>query len=94
MSQTSHTQHLKFPITDDTGAEVKSITFRRPNGGDIRRANSKPGNALDVSFAIMADLAGVPIETIDKLDPTDIDAVNDWLEPILDPKARQAGSRS
>ena len=94
MTQTSFTHHLKFPIVDDTGAPMTSITFRRPTGGDIRRANSHSGNALDVSFKIMADLAGLPIETIDKLDPIDIDEVNDWLEPILDPKARQAASRS
>lgn len=93
MTTTSLTHHLAFPFEHD-GAEVKSITFRRPNGGDIRRSNSAPGNDLDRSFKLMADLATLPIEAIDKMDPVDIDKVNDWLGPILDPKARLAASRT
>jgi hypothetical protein len=87
------TLHLGYPITYE-GEGIASLTLRRPTGGDIRRMQSATGNDVDRSFKLMSDLAERPIEVIDLLDPTDLEKINDWLEPILDPKARQAKSKT
>lgn len=84
-----HTVTLEYPVTWE-GSEVASLEFRRPKGGDVRRINSSSGDDLTKSFKLMADLAQVDPKLIDELDPADIAQINDWLEPILDPKARRA----
>lgn len=89
---TKHTIPLDFPVSHG-GVDYTSLEFRRPKGGDLRRGQKDGGNDIDVSFKLMATLAELPIEVIDELDPVDLDKINDWLEPILDPKARQAKSR-
>lgn len=86
-----HTITLDFP-KEHNGQSITELCFRRPEGGDIRRSNKAKGDDLDRSFALMANLAEVEIEVIDRLDPVDIDKINDWLEPILDPKGRRVGS--
>ncbi|PZO04860.1 MAG: phage tail assembly protein [Alphaproteobacteria bacterium] len=86
-----HTITLDFPISHG-GETYTSLSLRRPKGGDLRRGQKDGGSDIDVSFKLMASLAEVPIEAIDELDPIDLNKINDWLEPILSPKARQVAS--
>lgn len=83
---------LKFPVEDFGGERITELNLRRPKGGDVRRINEAKGSAIALSFKMMADLAEVDTKLIDELDPEDIAAINDWLEPILDPQGSRARS--
>lgn len=82
---------LAYPV-EFGGVTVSELNLRRPKGGDVRRINESKGTPIALSFKMMADLAEVDPKLIDELDPEDIAAINDWLEPILDPKGSQARS--
>lgn len=80
-----HTVTLVKPF-DFNGAKITSLDFREPNGGDIERMQEGKGSDLFKTYALMADLAQVDPQLIRKLSVRDLNQVNAWLEPILDPK--------
>jgi len=88
-----HTITLQYPFSF-AGQTVAELSLRRPKVRDIRAMEKGKGSDSDRSIAMMANLAEVDPDLFDELDPVDFAQVNDWLEPILDPKARQAGSKS
>lgn len=91
-----HSITLLFPFEHE-GTPYTELLFRRPKGRDLRTQRKSGQTDTDVSFELMATLAEVPVAVIDELDPLDIEQVNDWLEPILDPKGhaqRLANARS
>lgn len=88
-----HNIQLKYPF-DFGGGKVTELNLRRPKVRDIRAMEKGKGSDSDRSIGMMANLAEVDPLLFDELDPVDFAAVNDWLEPILDPKARSDGSKN
>lgn len=85
---------LKFPI-EHGGETISSLSLRRPKVRDIRKLQNGRGNDGDRSLAMIADLAECDPKLLDEMDPEDLGQINEWLEPILDPKgeARAASGR-
>lgn len=88
-----HTITLKFPF-DFGGVTVTELSLRRPKVRDIRAMEKGKGSDSDRSITMMANLAEVDPDLFDELDPVDFAAVNDWLEPILDPKGQRGASKN
>jgi hypothetical protein len=76
------------------GHDHSALTLRRPKGRDLELMETSKGANTTRSFQLIADLAQVDIEVIRELDPTDLEQINDWLEPILDPKGRASREAS
>lgn len=88
---TTHTIHLRFPITWN-GEKIAALTMRRPKGREIRRANNGKTSQIDRSFEMMASLAEVEVELIDELDAADIRAIDKWLDGVMGEEEPRGGS--
>jgi hypothetical protein len=76
---------LKFPI-EHGGATYSTLSFKRPNIGDIEALETRKGGSTKRSIEMLASLAGIDPDVIRKVDMEDMETINDWLEPLLDPK--------
>lgn len=85
----SHKLDLKYPVSFG-GEQITSMSFRRPKVRDLRALTTGAGTDEEKTIKMMADLCERPVDLLDELDPVDFAAIQDWLEPILDPKARAA----
>lgn len=82
-----HEITLQYPV-EWNGETLTKMSFRRPKGRELRKLENGKGTPMDRSFEMMADLAEVDVSVIDDMDPVDIAKIDEWLEPILDPKGR------
>lgn len=87
MNATTHTVELKYPV-EFQGHTVAALGFRRPKVRDLRALTNGAGSDEEKAIKMMADLCERPVELLEELDPVDFTTIQDWLEPILDPKGR------
>lgn len=78
---------LSYPVTFK-GETVASLTLRRPKGRDLLKMEEGKGSAGRRAMQLIADLAEREPALIEELDPADLAAINEWLEPILDPNGQ------
>jgi hypothetical protein len=73
---------LDYPVTFQ-GETVKEISYRRPNGGDMRKfMNGKQGYGQDV-VNLLVDICELPQAFFDQLDGTDYSALANAMQPFL-----------
>jgi hypothetical protein len=65
---------LKYPVTLE-GAELKSISIRRPKARDLRDMESA-GTDIEKSIAMIAALAGIPPDAVEDFDVFDFTAAS------------------
>ena len=82
---------LAYPVTH-AGKEIAELDLRRPKNMDIETLEARKGGNVSKSLQLIADLAGVDVAVIRELDTEDSGQINDWLEPLLDPKGRRSAS--
>lgn len=90
----THTITLRHPV-EVLGQKIDSLVLRRPKARDLVKLEDAKGSNSRRTFNLIADLANVAPEVVLELDPEDLAQINDWLEPILDPKglgSKDAGS--
>lgn len=67
---------LDFPITVN-GAEVKSLSMRRPKVADVRTAENFKGSEAEREIRLMANLCDVAPKDIESLDMVDYDKLQE-----------------
>jgi hypothetical protein len=90
-SPKSITVPLTEPVEHD-GRTYESLTFRRMRAGDALIGEDEK-NQMRVAYMIFAELAGVPVEVIMKLDVDDFETITTKLEPMLG-KSSPAGKKT
>lgn len=68
---------LQYPVTYG-GVEYTEFSLRRPKMRDMKKQQKKADD-LDKATAMIADLAEVPPQVVDELDPVDFTALSDWV---------------
>lgn len=76
------------PVTFD-GKPYPALTLRRMKAGDLVAADLVEG-ATRKSFAILASMAGVPIQVIENLDIDDLERLNEVASPLMGKSALAA----
>ncbi|KZK85782.1 hypothetical protein PsAD46_03373 [Pseudovibrio sp. Ad46] len=78
---TTATVQLDYPFEHD-GREVTSLSFRRMRAGDTL-IGEKYSNEEQAGFALLAALAGVDLEVIERLDVEDLEKVTRGAAPLM-----------
>jgi Phage tail assembly chaperone proteins, E, or 41 or 14 len=73
---------LDYPVTFQ-GETHADLTYRRPNGADMRKfMNGKQGYGQDI-VNLMGDICELPQAFFDQMDGTDYSAFANELQPFL-----------
>ena len=73
---------LDFPVVFQ-GETISDLTYRRPNGGDMRKyANGKGGYGTDLT-ALLVDICELPMAFFDAMDGADYSALCNEMQPFL-----------
>ena len=67
------------------GIEVHELSLRRPKVRDLLIANKKELSDSEREVNLIANLAEVPVETIQELDLLDYIKIQSWLQNFLSP---------
>ncbi|SFK99138.1 phage tail assembly protein [Pseudovibrio ascidiaceicola] len=78
---TKATVQLDYPFEHD-GREVTSLSFRRMRAGDTL-IGEKHTNEQKAGFALLAELAGVDLDVIERLDIEDLDKATRGAAPLM-----------
>jgi Phage tail assembly chaperone proteins, E, or 41 or 14 len=73
---------LVYPVQYQ-GETINDVTYRRPNGGDMRKyANGKGGYGTDLTN-LLVDICELPLAAFDQMDGADYSALCNEMQPFL-----------
>ena len=77
---------LATPFKRADGVTVSEINLRRPTVKDLRRANSRDGSDFEKGAALIACLADLAPDDLDRMDAADYMAIQKQAESFLSPR--------
>lgn len=79
---------LSSPIKVD-GVLVHELNLRKPKVKDLIVANRKNSSDIDREVNLIANLAEIPVESVQELDLSDYLKTQNWLKNFLSPETTE-----
>ena len=79
---------LSSPIKVD-GVLVHELNLRKPKVKDLIEANRKNSSDIDREVNLIANLAEIPVESVQELDLSDYLKTQNWLKNFLSPETTE-----